>query len=355
MSYQRDFRRRVALGVVGVGMQCYRNILPVLNHLPVRLVAVCDRDGERAALTASQYGVPHYEQAGDMYANEQLDAVILCVGPDQHPPLAVEAFSAGLDVWMEKPPAARVLGVQEMLAARGAHTCVVGFKKTFMPAARKAVEIIDSHGGREAIRSLLVTYPLSVPAGRERGLAQPDEGDWLGDGCHPLSLMLELGGPACAVTVIRGARGGGACVLEFTSGAVGNLHLAEGTPQTQPFESYRVFGRDWRVDIENSSRVRFQRGTEFDYDNMTTFAPPGFEHGAIVWEAQSSLASLENKAMFVQGFYNELRHFCDCVLEGASPTCGTLEQALAVTQIYEAAMDSMGDRVELPPADRSVT
>ena len=42
MSYQREFERRLNVGVVGVGSHAYRNILPTLHFLPVRLVALCD-------------------------------------------------------------------------------------------------------------------------------------------------------------------------------------------------------------------------------------------------------------------------------------------------------------------------
>ena len=40
--YQRDFERRLRVGLVGAGMHAYRNILPMFNFLPVELCAVCD-------------------------------------------------------------------------------------------------------------------------------------------------------------------------------------------------------------------------------------------------------------------------------------------------------------------------
>jgi predicted dehydrogenase len=347
MSYQREFDRRVRLGVVGVGSHCYRNILPTLTYLPVELVALCDVDGERVARTAAQYGTTHYQSAAAMYASEELDGVILCVGARQHPPLAIEAFAAGLHVWMEKPPASRAAAVQEMIAARGERVCVVGLKKAFMPATRKVVDLIDSQGGSAAIRSILGVFPMTIPADRALELADPDASEWLDHCWHPLAAMTALGGSVEALTVIRGRRGGGACVLEFASGAIGNLHLGEGAPLTQPFEHYSVFGEEWRADIENCSRVRFQRGIPFDYEYMTSFAPPGVDHGAIVWEAQSSLGTLENKAAFVEGFHGSLGHFCDSILESRAPSLGTLESALMIAVMYEAALQTSGERVAL--------
>jgi len=103
MGYQREFERRVRIGVVGVGDHAYRNILPLLNFLPVEFAALADTNSDLGERTALQYGrIPHYESAAKMYENEELDAVLLCVSPKLHPQLATEALASGLHVWMEK-------------------------------------------------------------------------------------------------------------------------------------------------------------------------------------------------------------------------------------------------------------
>jgi len=347
MTYQRDFDRKIRIGLVGAGSHAYRNILPALNYLPVDLVAVCDIDISRAAKTAAQYGAgASFGSTTDMYGSCELDAVLLCVSHQLHPSLTIEAFERGVHVWLEKPPASRAHQLAEMIEARGELISVVGFKKMFQPATRKAAEILAQEG-ISPLRSMLAVYPMSVPADREQALANPEISRWLSDGCHPLSLMLEIGGDVEALTVIRGARGGGACLLEFASGAVGNLHLGEGTPISQPFEYYGFFGEDYRVDIENSLLVRYQRGIPFAYGQALSFAPEGLDHGALVWEAQNGLNTLENKALFTQGIYGELMHFCECILEQTQATIGTLEDALHVAEIYEAALSSHGDRVKV--------
>ena len=50
-------------------------------------------------------------------------------------------------------------------------------------------------------------------------------------------------------------------------------------------------------------------------------------------------------ALFTQGIYAEMRYFCDCVLEGVEPKRGSLEFALHLMTLYEAALLSNGDRV----------
>lgn len=159
--------------------------------------------------------------------------------------------------------------------------------------------------------------------------------------------MIAAGGPVAAVTVHRGANGGGACVLAFESGAVGNLHLAAGGPVSQPHESYVFYGENGSVTIENCRRVLFQRGVPFRYGQTTEYVPEGFDRGAVVWEPQNSCATLENKALFTQGLYHQMRYFCDRVLSGEPAEQGSLEFGLEVMRVYEAALLSKGDRVPL--------
>lgn len=342
MSYQKDYDNRIRIGLVGVGSHSYRNILPTLTYLPVELVAICDIETEAAERTARQYGVSQvYGDIDAMLAAGGLDAVLLCVSPQLHPQLAAKALAAGYHVWMEKPAGTCAADVQKMLDARGDRVCVVGFKKAFMPAARKAVELLALPESGKMI-SLLATYSMSIPHGK------PGESSkWMIDGCHPIALMLELGGPVDAVTTIRGAHGGGSLILHYSSGAIGNLHLAEGVPTFQPSERYIAYTEKSSITIDNVATVIYQRGIPFAYRTGTSFAPPGTDSGAVVWQAQNTMNTLENKAEFLQGVYGELRHFCDAIQNKMPATIGTLETALAVGRIYEAALASDGTRVAL--------
>ncbi len=101
MSYQREFEKRLNVGLVGVGSHAYRNILPAMHFLPVNLRGLCDIKLDLVKRTADEYRVNAcYANASEMYRSEELDAVFLCVSPEMHPELACEALDAGLHVWM---------------------------------------------------------------------------------------------------------------------------------------------------------------------------------------------------------------------------------------------------------------
>jgi predicted dehydrogenase len=353
MSYQREFTRRLRVGVIGVGSHCYRNILPALHFLPVELVALCDVNLDLARRTASEYGVSRcYASHQEMFKGESLDAVLLMVSPKLHPSLACDAFDAGLHVWMEKPPAMRAFEVAEMIRRRGNRVAAVGYKKAFMPAAVKIRELARPDGPLGKIYSVLGVYPMTIPLNGEAILAEGSVPNWLANGCHPLSLMVSIGGPVESVTVHRAADGGGACILHFRSSAIGNLHLANGGNVSGPLEHYAVFGGCGHVTIDNVTRVAFYPNVKLEYGKATSFLPPGLESGAVVWEPQNMLGTLENKSTFTQGTFAELEHFCAMVL-GSMPRDDSISQpsslefAQHLMQIYESAMQSLDERMML--------
>lgn len=347
MSYQREYQERIRIGLVGVGGHAYRNILPALHYLPVELVALCDLNEDLLARTAREYGVTKtYPKAGEMYAAAELDAVLICVGPHAHPQLAIEALRAGLHVWMEKPPAMRASQVEEMIKARGDRTCAVGFKKAFMPATRKAKELMTSPDFGK-LRSVLAVYPMTIPADGPGILERGELRNWLANGCHPLSFMLELGGRVREVTCVLGPgeEAVGMVNLHYESGALGVLYLAAGAPPGCPIERYQLFGDGKVISIENNSRVEYHRGIPFDYGRQRDFFGPGTGSGTVVWEVTNSLSTLENKGIFIQGIFDELSEFAGSVLESRPLRTCDLEFALHLMKVYEAALLSRGKPV----------
>lgn len=341
--YQREYEKKLRVGIVGAGSHMYRNLLPALHHLPVEIVAICNRGEEKLKRTLAEYRCAGYAEPKTMYARESLDGVILSVSPQMHPELTIQALGHGLHVFLEKPPAMRAQEIRDMMAARGDKTVTVGFKKAFMPASEKAREVIASPEYGH-LKSLLAVYPMALPSDGAGVLKRREFTNWLGNGCHPLSLMMSAAGRVEAVTAIKNGEGHGALLLEFASGVIGTLHLASGP---QPVERYQFFGDKWNLAIENTDTVSLNRGISFEYAYTHNFAPAGFESGELVWRPQNCLATLENKSLFLQGMVQELDSFCRSALGGEQSPYGTLEFALEVMKVYEAALLSNGQRITI--------
>ena len=340
--YQREFEKRARIGIVGVGSHTYRNLLPALHFLPVELVAMTSRGQEKLRRTASEYGCRTYPTARDMYEQEALDGVIISVSPQLHPELALEALSYGVNVFMEKPPAMRADQIKQLLAARGDRVVSVGFKQAFTPGAIKAREVV-AEGTLSPLQSVLGVYPMTLPENGPEVLASGAFTNWLGNGVHPLSMMLSCAGPIRRLCAHRGKNGQGLVAMEFESGAFGNLHLAQ---EPAPIESYHFYGGDWRLSVENTDQITFDRGIPFEYAYTNNFAPAGFDSGSVVWRPQNCLATLENKSLFMQGMVAELDEFLRAVLGGAQTRWTSLEFALQVMNAYEAVLTSQGSWID---------
>lgn len=336
--YQRDYERKLNVGIIGAGSHSYRNILPVMNYLPVRIKAICDVNQAVAEKTAVQYNSHWYTRTSEMYSNEKLDAVFICVGPSLHPALIIDALDNGMSVWVEKPIATRASQVLELIGHRKDSIVVVGLKKAFSPACVKIEEICRSQQYGN-LQSILAVYPMSIESNGEDILAADESPNWLRNGVHPLSFMMQIGGKVRNVTAITNEKGFGNVVLQFANGCIGTLHLASG-PKPD-FETYDFYGGTWKAHVENAA-IELDRGIEFDYGVTTSYAPSGFDKGKIVWAPGDCVATLENKALFTQGFFNETSYFCDCVLNKKQPERGTLEFAYEIMKVYEAAFMSHG-------------
>jgi len=344
MSYQRDFDKenRIPVAIIGAGSHAYRNILPVMNHLPVQIVAICDINANLASLAAEQYGCKFYTSTAELYSKEpDVAAVFISVSPKAHPRLIEEALCANRHVWVEKPLATRAFQVEDLIKNRGDRVVVVGLKKAFTPAAIKAKEFASSekYGG---LRSILATYHMTLPKNGEDVLNAADPPNWLLNGVHPLSFLCEVGGKVSEVVSYTNSAGYGAVLLRYASGVMGTLHLSSGPMPSA--ERYDLYADSWEMCILNH-KIEVRRGIPFEYGKTTTYAPEGDDSGSIVWRAENNLSTLENKAIFTQGIYNECRYFCDCILDGIKPTTGSLEQALEIMKIYEAALVSQGKPV----------
>ena len=343
MTYQREFDTRINVGVIGIGSHGYRNILPLMNYLPVTVKAVCNRTAAVGRITAAQYGCAHYQSPQEMYDREDIDAVFINVSPKLHPAMVIEALDRGKHVWVEKPVATRASQVEEMIAHRKDRVVVVGFKKMFMPAAQKAIEVAHSpkYGN---VRSILAVYPMTIPGNGREVLDKGDAPNWLINGVHPLSFLMAVGGRVSAVTAICNEARNGILAIQFANGAFGTFHLSSGPPPR--LERYAVYADKWQIDVENT-RVTLYRGIPGTHGKITSYAPEGDDSGAVVWEISNCQAGLENKAEFTQGMYAAMMHFCECVLNKKAADKGTLEFALEMMKVYEAGLLSEGKTIRL--------
>lgn len=357
VTYQFEYGERLPCAFIGAGGHSYRNIYPAFQYAPVDLLAVCDRDPDRARRYAAMFGAARsYADHRELLARERPAAVFVVTSYDpdgrvQATDIAHDCLAAGAHVWMEKPTAASVAEVEalERAAAAADRYVLTGLKKIFAPAMERAKQIIGApQFGR--VSSISVRYPQSLPPYEERADLPAMRG-FLDHIYHPGAVLGYLMGPVTRFYHDwEPASGASVASLRFGSGAVGTLHLAAGSAVTSPLERVEVVGQGANLVIENGVRLTYYRpGGRLPYGRTGSFLVDE-EHAPLTWQPEFSLGQLYNKNLFYLGYVPEVVHFCECVLAGRPPEKGTLQDCMAIMRLFEAyRFTEPGTAVDLAP------
>jgi len=351
----------IRAGFIGCGSHAFRNVYPTFQFAPVKLVATCDLNIEKAQAFAQKFGAEKaYSDYRDMLAQEKLDAVFIVTGYDAagrplYPAIAADCLNAGCHVWIEKPPAASCAEIDIMRSAakkNGKHV-VVGMKKMFFPANEKA-KALASEPEFGGISMAMLQYPQAIPTQDDfRRYMEKKERNgvvsFLDHQCHPVSLLIFLLGMPETLFYARAASGAGSATFTFASGAIASLAFTHGSSWNGGMERTMLVGNNGRhITVENNRRVTLHRGPpNLGYGNAPSFYAGTTEETAAVWEPEFSLGQLYNKGLFLLGYYNEVNEFARAILEKRAPAKGTLDEAWQVTRIFEAFGEGPGKTVSL--------
>jgi len=346
----------IRAGFIGCGSHSFRNIYPTFQFAPVDLTAVCDLDVAKAQAFARQFGAHRtYSDHREMLAAEELDAVFIVTGYDDHgrptyPDLTVDCLRAGCHVWTEKPPAATCAEVETMqFAAKAAgRNVLIGMKKMFLPANEKAKQLMSEEEFGTPSMAML-QYPLYVPTADEFDAYLCDRRSnavvgFLDHLCHPISLLLYLLGMPESLYYERSSTGAGLAIFRYASGAVASVALTHGASLNGGMERTVIISDSRKhITIDNNLRVTYHRDSDSrPYGQSPDFYVDGTHETSLVWEPEFSLGQLYNKGLFLLGYYNEVNEFAGSILEERPPAKGTLEQAWQVTRVFDAFAEGPG-------------
>ncbi len=311
----------VRLCVIGAGAHARRNIYPSLFRLTgTQVTANCDLKEQQARETARRHAIPNsYADYHRMIQAEKPDGAIICIGPEAHAAMAIELMEHGLHVYTEKPNAPSLERSMAVLQTqqRTGRVCMVGYKKRFAPAYRKARQLIDDpQFGRPLAMSVVRSC-----GGGEVGAADMRTHllDW---SCHTLDVATYLLGPvrhvrteACpgeryAYAVSLGHHNGAAGVQVFTNGPA------------VPEESVYIAGAGGvTINVGNSVEMQAsRRGQPF------TAHQPSFTVGCCFSDVE-------------QGFAGELQEFVDAIAERREPE-SSIARATHTLAVFEAMWTS---------------
>lgn len=95
--------KRFKVGVIGCGNISVMHLDSIKKLESCELVAVCDTKLDLVNKVAEKYNAKSYTDYKEMFENEVLDAVHICLPHYLHIPVACDAFKKGINVLSEKP------------------------------------------------------------------------------------------------------------------------------------------------------------------------------------------------------------------------------------------------------------
>jgi predicted dehydrogenase len=346
---------KVRVGVVGVGGMGSGHCKSIQGLDEIELTCVADVNEARANEIAEQYEVKAFTAHTDLIGSGLVDAVVIATPHYFHPPVAIDAFAAGLHVLSEKPIGVRIGEAEKMVAAakESGKVFAVMFQMRTTAAVKKAKEIAEAGELGEIKRTLLISPEFRSQAYYNSGTWRAT---WAGEGGgvmlnqapHIMDVFCMLGGLPSRVhgrcqTLIHDieVEDQAQAMLEYGNGAVGYFYVS--TCETGP-RMLEIVGDKGRLRLAGGglSFTRFSPAvTEFNKTNTEMWGSPKSE------DVDLGLEDCEH------GHHVVLRNFARAILHG-EPLVTPGEVGVKSLELANAIILSSykGEPVDVP-IDRS--
>ena len=139
---------KVRFGVIGVGNMGSFHVGYLDTLEGACLAAICDSNPQKREEFGAKYKVPMFATHQELLASKTCDAIIIATPHYDHPPIAIDAFKAGVHVLCEKPAAVGVKAARELNAIYEKDFRHLKFGLMFnqrtLPVYRKLRELVSS-------------------------------------------------------------------------------------------------------------------------------------------------------------------------------------------------------------------
>lgn len=344
------------VGIAGGGWPGQRHVEGYRGAGGFKVVAVADLIPDRRAklVAAAGTGARAYEDAQQLIDDKDIDAISVCLPTDQHVAYATAAMKAGKHVVIEPPPAPLLKGAKQLANAAAKHHRVLlyALQRRFGAAEQAAQQAVaKGYAGTPYHARAAWTRTRGVPAGTGwyTDLDKSGGGSMIDLGLPLLDLAWSLLGQPTPLSVY--------CVThkrftDLTGGAVEDAATAivrfEGDVSLEVVSSWamnqspaqngtvcRLFGDAGAVEVYTPRGPLLYRGFDAGEPKETTLKlPKTAGHAAL------------------------LRHFRDCIVNGAVPAIGTPQGTTLMSMmeaLYKSAETGKSADVKIPPAVGAVS
>jgi predicted dehydrogenase/threonine dehydrogenase-like Zn-dependent dehydrogenase len=268
----RYAKGKPVVGFIGAGNYASRVLIPAFRHAGAQLHRIVTAGGINGVIHGTAGGFAEASTDLDtMFPDQSIDAVVIVTRHDSHAALVCRALDAHKHVFVEKPLAIDVGGLEEIKRRfKAAHDpgdaggpqLMVGFNRRFSPQIMKMKELLIT---LNAPKSFVFTINAGeIPAAHWTQDRKIGGGRIIGEACHFIDLMRFLAGNSISSVQARCLGGDGGLVggedkavitLGFVDGSFGTIHyLANGAPGF-PKERIEVFAEGRVLQLDNFRKL----------------------------------------------------------------------------------------------------
>ncbi|MDO5728343.1 MAG: inositol 2-dehydrogenase [Actinomycetaceae bacterium] len=152
-------------GIIGAGRIAHVHARSISQHADAKLIAITDPVAEAATNLAEQYDVAIAANAEELFANPDIDAIIVCSPTPLHIEHIVGATRAGKAVLCEKPIAmesSALTALDEGLEGYNARV-MMGFNRRFDPNFARVHELVDKGEIGEVEQLTIISRDPAAP------------------------------------------------------------------------------------------------------------------------------------------------------------------------------------------------
>ncbi len=340
---------KVKIAVIGVGGMGSNHAKHCSRLEEFELKAVVDINPDRAQEMGEQFEVPYFTRHTELLEEDMVDAVAIATPHYFHPPIAIDAFRAGLHVLSEKPIGVRIGMAEKMVEAarESGKVFAVMFQMRSRAKIKKAKELLRGGALGELRRTLLVAPWYRTQAYYDSGSWRAT---WAGEGGgvlmnqapHDLDVFTMLGGMPSRVygrceTVLHDieVEDQATAMLEYENGACGYLYFTTCEVGSRRME---FIGDEGGLSLSGLDHWRFEPSiSEYTRTSSEMWGNPEIE------EVDLEVEECES------GHHVILQNFAHAILDG-EPLLSPGEVGLNSLELANAVTLSShkGEAVELP-------
>lgn len=154
----------IKIGIIGLGTIAWRHLNSLREVGKTELVAICDVDKQKTAAVQKEFGGKVYFDFNKMFAEQPLDAILICTPPTvRYEPIA-EAARRNIAIFCEKPPAFDLITAKkiEEVVKKSKVLNSVGFMWRYNRITDRAKQLIQGHT-ISLMRSVFLCHVISNP------------------------------------------------------------------------------------------------------------------------------------------------------------------------------------------------